>query len=119
MFILDCDASEKAIGTILGQNDENENRYACECESRVLRGAELNYTVTEKELLAVILGLKKFRVYLLGRKFKIYTDHVALQWIINLKDPIGRLYRWAVLIQQFDFEIVYKKGSSHTNANAL
>ena len=119
MFILDCDASEKAIGAILGQNDDNNDRYACEYESRVLRGAELNYTVTEKELLAVILGLTKFRVYLLGRKFKIYTDHVALQWIINLKDPIGRLYRWAVLIQQFDFEIVYKKGSSHTNADSL
>ena len=119
MFIVDCDASEKAVGAILGQNDDNGIRYANEYQSRVLKGAELNYTVTEKELLAVILALTKFRVYLLGRKFKIYTDHVALQWIINLKDPIGRLYRWAVLIQQFDFEIVYKKGSTHTNADAL
>ena len=118
-FILYCDASNWALGLVLGQVDDNNNEYVCAYASRVLRGAEKNLSVTEKECLAVIYGLKEFRVYLIHKKFKIYTDHVALQWLLNIKDPVGKLYRWAVLIQQYDFEIVYKKGSKHLNADTL
>ncbi len=118
-FVLYCDASNWALGLVLGQLDDNNNEYVCAYASRVLRGAEKNLSVTEKECLAVIYGLKEFRVYLINKKFKIYTDHVALQWLLNIKDPVGKLYRWAVLIQQFDFEIIYKKGSKHLNADTL
>ncbi len=118
-FVLYCDASNWALGLVLGQLDDNKNEYVCAYASRVLRGAEKNLSVTEKECLAVIYGLKEFRVYLINKKFKIYTDHVALQWLLNIKDPVGKLYRWAVLIQQFDFEIIYKKGSKHLNADTL
>ncbi len=118
-FILYCDASNWALGLVLGQIDDDKCEYVCAYASRTLRGAEKNYSVTEKECLGVIFGLKEFRVYLLNKKFKIYTDHVALQWLLNIKDPIGKLYRWAVLVQQFEFEIVYKKGSKHQNADTL
>jgi hypothetical protein len=123
-FILYCDASEWALGVVLGQRELRKDgsegdEYVCAYASRVLRGAEKNLSVTEKECLAVIYGLREFRVYLLGSKFTLYTDHIALTWLLNIKEPVGKLYRWAVLIQQYDFDIIYKKGSKHTNANML
>ncbi len=118
-FILYTDASKWALGVILGQIDENGEEYVCAYASRVLRGAEKNLSITELECLAVIYGLKEFRIYLLGEPFKLYTDHSALTWLLNIKDSVGKLYRWAVMIQQFDMEIIYKKGSKHLNADTL
>jgi hypothetical protein len=99
---------------VLGQKELRKDgsegdEYVCAYASRVLRGAEKNLSVTEKECLAVIYGLREFRVYLLGSKFTLYTDHIALTWLLNIKEPVGKLYRWAVLIQQYDFDIIYKK----------
>ncbi len=72
---LTCDASDYAIGSILGQRDDQKREYSNNNSSRLLTDAERNYTVSEKELLAIIFGIKANRMYLMGRKFTVVTDH--------------------------------------------
>jgi hypothetical protein len=84
-----------------------------------LNKAEVNNTTSEKELLAIVWATKYFRPYLYGRKFKIVTDHKPLTWVMNVKDPGSQLLRWRIQLEEFDYEIVYKKGSQSTNADAL
>lgn len=81
--------------------------------------AERNYSTSEKELLAIVWGIKHFRPYLYGRKFKIASDHKPLLWIMNIKDPGSRLLRWRIKLEEYDYEIIYKKGALNTNADAL
>ena len=78
--------------------------------SRKLSFAERNYTTTEREGLAMVYALQKFRNYLLGEHFKMFTDHSTLQHLVN--NPVfgGRICRWFLLFQEFDFEIVVKPG---------
>ena len=78
--------------------------------SRTLNSAELNYSTVEKECLAIVWACKHFRPYLLGRKFKVITDHKGLTLIFNVKDPTSRLLRWRLLLEEYDFEIKYKPG---------
>lgn len=87
--------------------------------SKVLSKAERNYCVTRRELLAVVDSLKSFRHYLLGRKFVIRTDHVSLKWLMSFKDLEGQLARWLERLQEFNFEVVHRKGQSHKNADGL
>ena len=75
--------------------------------------AERNYSVTEKELLAVIWSIKKFRPYIEGYRFKLITDHSALKWLNSFKEPMGRLARWALELQQWKFDIEHRKGKLH------
>ncbi|KAJ0177013.1 hypothetical protein K1T71_007022 [Dendrolimus kikuchii] len=117
-FILTCDASNHAISAILSQGAVGQDRpiaYA----SRTLNKAESNYTVTEKECLAIIFGTKIFRPYLYGHRFKILTDHKPLQWLFSCKDPGSRLVRWRLKLEEFEYEIQYKKGKINSNADAL
>ena len=72
-----------------------------------------------KEKLALVEGIKKYRVYLQGKKFYVYTDHNALKWLMSGKKPTGKLARWSLLIQEFDFEILYRPGRVNGNADAL
>ena len=97
-FILYTDASMWALGVVLGQKDIEGHEYVCAYASRLMKGAELNYTISEKECLALVYGLQQFRVYLYGTKFVIFTDHIALRWLMSINDPIGRLARWSVQI---------------------
>jgi hypothetical protein len=87
--------------------------------SRNLNNAEKNYSTSEKELLAIVSAMKHFRPYLYGRKFKLASDHKPLTWIMNVKDPGSRLIRWRIRLEEYDYEIVYKKGALNTNADAL
>jgi hypothetical protein len=117
-FILTTDASNTGIGTVLSQGTVGKDlpvAYA----SRSLNKAEINYTTSETELLAIVWANKYFRPYLYGRKFKTVTDHKTLTWVINVKDPGSQLLRWRIQLEEFDYEIVYKKGSQNTNAVAL
>ena len=117
-FELHTDASSTGIGFALCQTQDGRNR-AIAYSGRDLDPAERNYSTTERKALAVLEGIKKFRNYLYGQKFTIYTDHNALRWLMSVKDPNGRLARWALLMQQYDFTIVYKAGSENSDANAL
>jgi hypothetical protein len=92
-FILTTDASNQGLGAILSQGEIGKDLpvvYA----SRNLNKAEKKYTTSEKELLAIVWGVKHFRPYLYGRKFKVASDHKPLTWIMNVKDPGSRLLRW-------------------------
>jgi hypothetical protein len=106
-FVLETDASGVAIGAVLQQL----GRPICYA-SRRLSKHERHYGISELECLAVVWAVKLFRLYLLGRKFTVVTDHAALQWLLKLKDPVGRLARWAVYLQVFDMEITYRKARS-------
>lgn len=117
-FILATDASNVALGAVLSQIRNGEERPICYA-SRQLQGPELNYTATEKELLAVVWATKQFRCYLLGRKFTLVTDHSALRWLLSLNDPSSRLTRWALRLAEFDYDVQHKAGKRHTNADAL
>jgi len=104
----------------LYQSRPNKAGGIVACGGRSLRGPEFNYTVTELEMLSLVDALNKYRHFLLGRYFIIKSDHISLRFINSLKDSsTGRLFRWSVMIQGFDFEIIYVKGSSHTVADSL
>ena len=102
-FHLYVDASQTGIGLTLGQVIEGKEHVTAYA-GRDFNAAERNYSATEREALAVIDGIKRFQAYLYGRKFYIHTDHSALKWLMSIQDPTGRIARWSLLIQQFDFE---------------
>ena len=87
--------------------------------SRTLNETEQKYSTIEKELLGIVWACKYFRPYLYGRKFKIFTDHRPLVWLFNLKEPNSKLIRWRLKLEEYDYEIIYKKGKLNTNADAL
>jgi len=117
-FDLYVDASDEGIGMVLGQRQEGIERVIAYA-GRSLNPAERNYSVAEREGLAVVDGIKHFQSYLYGRHFTIYTDHNALKWLMILKEPTGRLACWSVLLQQYDFEIKHRSGTTNGNADAL
>lgn len=118
-FTVHTDASLTAIGGVLSQFDSEGLEHPVGYCSRTLNRHERNYTVTERECLAVIYSYQQFRTYLHGVKFTVVTDHASLQWLKTLKDPEGRLARWAIKLQAFDYEIKHRAGSTHQNADCL
>ncbi|XP_058203012.1 uncharacterized protein LOC131317482 [Rhododendron vialii] len=117
-FEIMCDASDYAVGAVLGQRVDKVS-HAIYYASKTLSDAQLNYTTTEKELLAVVFALDKFRSYLLGSKVVVYSDHATLRHLLSKKDAKPRLIRWILLLQEFDFEIQDKKGSENSVADHL
>ncbi|CAN6453639.1 unnamed protein product [Victoria cruziana] len=117
-FEIMCDASDYAIEAILGQRVEKKP-VVIYYVSKSLMDAQLNYTTTEKEMLAVVFALEKFRSYILGSRVIIYTDHAALKYLMSKKDSKPRLIRWILLLQEFDLKIRDKKGSENVVADHL
>ncbi|CAM8892821.1 unnamed protein product [Rhodiola kirilowii] len=117
-FEIMCDASDFAVGAVLGQKIDKKAGviyYA----SRTLDSAQRNYSTTEKELLAVVFAREKFRSYLLGAKVIVYSDHAAIRYLMKKKEAKPRLIRWILLLQEFDVEIRDKKGIENTVADHL
>ncbi|CAM8923641.1 unnamed protein product [Rhodiola kirilowii] len=117
-FELMCDASDYAIGAVLGQRVEKK-LHVIYYVSKVLDNAQMNYTTTKKELLAVVYAFEKFRPYLVGTKTIVYTDHAAIKYLMAKKDAKPRLIRWVLLLQEFNIEIRDKKGVENVVADHL
>jgi hypothetical protein len=96
-FEIMCDASNYAVGAVLGQHVDKRPHFIYYA-SRTLNNEQLNYSTTDKELLAIVFALDKFRSYLLGSKVIIYSDHVAMKYLFYKKDAKSRLIRWILLL---------------------
>ena len=117
-FILDTDARTIGTGCVLSKVEPKEEQMVAYC-SRSSNKSEKNYCAAGKELLAIIFCLKIFRTYLLGRKFQLRTDHAALKWILNFKNPEGQVARWLEAMSEFQSEIVHQAGLKHNYADVL
>jgi hypothetical protein len=123
-FIIQTDGSAQGIGAVLCQQSKDDTTGE-EVErpiayvSRSLKPAETRYAATHLEMLAVIYGINKFRHYVAGTKFKLQTDHKALEGLMKSKDLQGRMARWVTSLQEYDFTLQYRKGSANANADTL
>ena len=113
-----CDTSDLAIGPVLGQR-EGGKPHVVYCASKTLNEAQRNYTTTEKELLAVVYTLDKFRAYLVGSDIVIFTDHSSLKYLLTKQNAKAKLIRWVLLLQEFNLQIKEKNGVENIVADHL
>ncbi|KAK8661684.1 hypothetical protein V6N13_091280 [Hibiscus sabdariffa] len=113
-----CDASDFAVGAALGQR-RGKLFHVIYYASRTLNDAQVNYTTTEKKLLAVVFAFDKFRSYLIGTKVIVHIDHSAIKYLVTKKDAKPRLIRWILLLQEFDLEIRDRKCTENQIADHL
>jgi hypothetical protein len=109
-FHVHVNASSIALGAVLAQPGAGDIDHLLAFASRKLSTAEINYTTTERESLAMVYVLQKFRHYLLGGHFKMFIDHSALKYLVNKPVLGGRICIWLLLFQEYDFDIVVKPG---------
>ncbi|XP_024005602.1 uncharacterized protein LOC112082241, partial [Eutrema salsugineum] len=117
-FEVMTDASDFAVGAVLGQK-KDKKLHVIYYASRTLDSAQEKYATTEKEMLAIVFAFDKFRSYLVGSKVIVYTDHAALRYLMTKKDAKPRLLRWVLLLQEFDMEVLDKKGIENGAADHL
>ena len=107
-FEVMCDASDFAVGAVLGQKIKGKC-YVIFYASKTLNQAQKKYDTTEKEMLAGVYSFEKFRPYLLGSRAIVFTDHAAIKYLLAKKESKPRLIRWVLLLQEFDWEVRDKK----------
>jgi transposase InsO family protein len=118
-FRLITDASDVGIGAILCQEDDENKERVISYASRTLSKPERNYNTREKELLAIVWAVEKFKPYLYGVEFELFTDHQSLVYIQTMKNPSARIHRWILKLQEFNATIKYKKGVDNVNADVM
>ncbi|KAL7726567.1 hypothetical protein ACLKA6_010432 [Drosophila palustris] len=118
-YYIQCDASLFGIGAVLFQRDDEGRDMPIAFFSAKLKGAQLNYSVTEKERLAAVKAIERFRPYVELMPFTVITDHASLQWLTTLKDLSGRLARWSLSLQAFNFNVEHRKGKDNVVADML
>jgi len=117
-FILQTDASTTGLGAVLTQTYDDSERVIAYA-SRTLNAAERNYSATELKCLAVVWGIRRMRSYLEGYAFTVVTDHQALKWLQKLESPSRRLGCWMFELQQYEFDVKYRRGTLNRVADAL
>ena len=118
-FILQTDASATGLSNVLSQINADGEEHSIVFGSKKLLPREINHSAIEREVLAIVKGIQHFRTHLEGTSFKIETDHNPLTHLSTLKDSHGRLARWALSLQPFDFRIVQRSGKANANADGL
>ena len=118
-FHIFVDASNMAVGAILMQEKQTGWYRPVYYASKVLTSAERSYSVTQREGLGVVFELKKFRHYLLGNKVIIHVDHQAIIYLVSKDQPTGRIARWILLLQEFDYSVIHRPGRQHVVADYL
>ena len=113
-----CDASDFAMGAVLGQRKEKIFR-AIYYASRTFNEAQENYSTTEIEMLAIVFACEKFRPYIFGSHVIVHTDHASIKYLMSKKEAKPRLIRWVLLLQEFDLEIKDKRGCDNVIADHL
>ena len=116
-FIVQTDASDEGLGAVLCQRIDGVEKVI-KYLSRALQPCEKKWATREKEALAILWACEELRPYIIGNKFIVETDHQSLQWLRTVKSP-ARQCRWAIRLNEFDFEIRYRKGKSNANADCL
>jgi hypothetical protein len=114
IFHVHVDASPIALGVILAQPGEGGIDHPISFASKKLSLVERNYTTIEREGLAMVYALQKFRHYLLGSHFKMFTNHSTLKYLLNKPVLGGKTCRWLLLFQEYDFEVIVKPGRLNT-----
>ena len=117
-FILTTDASSTGLGFTLSQRINGKERPIL-YGGRQFSAREQKASVTEREALAIIVAVKKCHAYLHGKRFTIVTDHQPLNYIFNSKEPTGKITRWALLLQSYDYDVEYRPGRQNGSADAL
>jgi hypothetical protein len=117
-FKLYTDASSYGLGAILAQ-DLDDGEHVIAYAGRATHGAEPNYGATQLECVTVVWAVSHFRYYLLGKRFTLITDHSALKWLWNKPNLAGMYTRWLAILQEYEFDTVYKKGKNHQNVDTL
>lgn len=118
-FYVHCDASDVGIGAVLVQHDDEGGERPIAYMSRKLNTAQRNYSVTERECLAAIEAIKKFRCYIEMQEFEVVTDHSSLVWLMRQPNLSGRLARWVLKLQGLKFNVSHRKGKDHVVPDAL
>ena len=118
-FVVSTDASNVAIGAVISNVKDDGTERPIAYMSKTLKRVQRRWPTIEREAYAVIVALNEFTCYLRGRHFTLATDQRPLTWLKIMSNPSLKFVRWQMSLQQYDFDIVYKAGSTNCNADAL
>jgi len=119
VFILHTNWSALSIGVILGQLDEEGKEYVIAYASRSNNKAKSNYSSYEGECLAVVWVVIQFKPYLYGTKFTLHTNHQPIKWLMTNDKLIGKLARWVLILQEYEFKVIHEPSTTHQNPNTM